>query len=67
MPVSYTHLDVYKRQVYTHVDRGALHVRYAEEADCISESPEDTSYLKPELILSIAKRPEPPFIRDTDS
>ena len=42
--------------VYTHVDRGALHVRYAEEAYCISESPEDTSYLKPE-----------PFIRDTDS
>ena len=41
--------------VYTHVDRGALHVRYAEEAYCISESPEDTSYLKPELILSIAK------------
>ena len=25
--------------VYTHVDRGALHVRYAEEAYCISESP----------------------------
>lgn len=34
--------------VYTHVDRGALHVRYAEEAYCISNSPEDTSYLKPE-------------------
>ena len=50
--------------VYTHVDRGALHVRYAEEAYCISESPEDTSYLKPELILSIEKRPEPLFIRD---
>lgn len=45
--------------VYTNVDRGALHVRYAEEAYCISSSPEDTSYLKPELILSIAKRPEP--------
>ena len=53
--------------VYTHVDRGALHVRYAEEAYCISESPEETSYLKPELILSIAKKTEPPFIRDTDS
>lgn len=38
--------------VYTHVDRGALHVRYAEEAYCISNSPEDTSYLKPELILA---------------
>ena len=42
--------------VYTHVDRGALHVRYAEEAYCISESSEDTSYLKPELILAIAKK-----------
>ena len=42
--------------VYTNVDRGALHVRYAEEAYCISSSPEDTSYLKPELILSIAKK-----------
>ena len=42
--------------VYTHVDRGALHVRYAEEAYCISNSPEDTSYLKPGLILAIAKK-----------
>ncbi|MDR0940304.1 MAG: acetyl-CoA carboxylase biotin carboxylase subunit [Mediterranea sp.] len=42
--------------VYTHVDRGALHVRYAEEAYCISRDPDDTSYLKPELILSIAKK-----------
>lgn len=41
--------------IYTHVDRGALHVRYAEEAYCISENAEDTSYLKPELILKIAK------------
>ncbi|WP_425885756.1 acetyl-CoA carboxylase biotin carboxylase subunit [Parabacteroides sp. ASD2025] len=42
--------------IYTHVDRGALHVRYAEEAYCISEDVADTSYLKPELILSIAKK-----------
>lgn len=42
--------------IYTHVDRGALHVRYAEEAYCISEGQSDTSYLKPELILSIAKK-----------
>ena len=42
--------------IYTHVDRGALHVRYAEEAYCISEDESDTSYLKPELILSIAKK-----------
>ena len=25
--------------IYTRVDRGALHVRYAEEAYCISDSP----------------------------
>lgn len=42
--------------IYTHVDRGALHVRYAEEAYCISDSPDDTSYLKPERILEIAKK-----------
>ena len=36
--------------IYTHVDRGALHVRYAEEAYCISEDEADTSYLKPVLI-----------------
>ena len=53
--------------VYTHVDRGALHVRYAEEAYCISESPEDTSYLKPELILSIAKRSPCFGLRQTKS
>lgn len=50
--------------IYTRVDRGALHVRYAEEAYCISDSPEDTSYLKPEKILQIAKRQELPSIRD---
>lgn len=60
-------MDISTVAVYTHVDRGALHVRYAEEAYCISNSPEDTSYLKPELILAIAKRPEPPFIRDMGS
>lgn len=42
--------------IYTLVDRGALHVRYAEEAYCISENPSDTSYLKPELIIEIAKK-----------
>ena len=47
--------------IYTRVDRGALHVRYAEEAYCISDSPEDTSYLKPEKILP--KRLGLPFIR----
>ena len=42
--------------IYTHVDRGSLHVRYAEEAYCISDDPDDTSYLKPEQILAIAKK-----------
>ena len=42
--------------IYTHVDRGALHVRYAEEAYCISEDEADTSYLKPDSILEIAKK-----------
>lgn len=42
--------------IYTHVDRGALHVRYAEEAFCISEDEGDTSYLKPDLIIAIAKK-----------
>ncbi len=41
--------------VYTHADRGSLHVRYADEAYCISDTLEDTSYLKPERILRIAK------------
>jgi len=42
--------------IYTHADRGALHVRYAEEAWCISKDESDTSYLKPEMILEIAKK-----------
>ena len=42
--------------IYTHADRGALHVRYAEEAYCISETKDDTSYLKPEKIIEIAKK-----------
>ena len=41
--------------VYTHVDRSALHVRYAEEAYCISDSPEDTSYLKPEFVRPLCR------------
>ncbi|MDR0893184.1 MAG: acetyl-CoA carboxylase biotin carboxylase subunit [Mediterranea sp.] len=49
-------MDISTVAVYTHVDRGALHVRYAEEAYCISSTPDDTSYLKPEQILAIAKQ-----------
>ncbi len=41
--------------VYTHCDRKAPHVRYANEAYCISDSDDDTSYLKPEKIIEIAK------------
>ena len=60
-------MDISTVAVYTHVDRGALHVRYAEEAYCISNSPEDTSYLKPELILAIAKKTGAAIIRDMGS
>lgn len=42
--------------VYTHVDRAAPHVRYANEAYCISDSDDDTSYLKPDKIIEIAKK-----------
>ncbi len=41
--------------VYTHCDRKAPHVRYANEAYCISDDDNDTSYLKPEKIIEIAK------------
>lgn len=49
-------MNVKTLAVYTKADRGAPHVRYADEAYCISENPEDTSYLKPELIVDIAKK-----------
>lgn len=42
--------------IYTHVDRGALHVRYAEEAYCISEDESDTSYLKPERFWRLPRK-----------
>lgn len=41
--------------IYTHADRKAPHVRYADEAYCISESETDTSYLKADKIIEIAK------------
>lgn len=53
--------------IYTHVDRGALHVRYAEEAYCISEDESDTSYIKPDAILAIAKKTGALSIRVTVS
>ncbi|MEC9493175.1 acetyl-CoA carboxylase biotin carboxylase subunit [Flexistipes sp.] len=41
--------------VYTHADRKAPHVRYADEAYCITESASDTNYLKMDKIIKIAK------------
>ncbi len=49
-------MDIGTVAVYTKADRGAPHVRYADEAYCISADDEDTSYLKPELIVKIAKK-----------
>lgn len=41
--------------IFTHADRKAPHVRYADEAYCITESESDTSYLKQDKIIGIAK------------
>lgn len=41
--------------IYTHADRLAPHVRYADEAYCVSEEEGDTSYLKEDKILALAK------------
>ena len=41
--------------IYTHADRLAPHVRYADEAYCITEDASDTSYLKQDKILKLAK------------
>lgn len=42
--------------VYTHADRLAPHVRYADEAYCITEDASDTSYLKQDKIIALAKK-----------
>jgi acetyl-CoA carboxylase biotin carboxylase subunit len=42
--------------IYTNADRKAPHVRYADEAYCISETETDTSYLKQDKIIEIAKK-----------
>ncbi|MDR2401073.1 MAG: acetyl-CoA carboxylase biotin carboxylase subunit [Deferribacteraceae bacterium] len=42
--------------IYTHVDRNARHVRYANESYCISDNIEDVSYLKADKIIEIAKK-----------
>ena len=42
--------------VYSEADRNALHVRYADEAIFIGESPASASYLNMDKIISAAKR-----------
>ena len=41
--------------VYSESDRGALHVRYADEAYSLSSGPSDETYLARDKILGIAK------------
>jgi len=40
--------------VYSEADRGALHVRIADEAYCIGEAPGSRSYLKGDTIIAVA-------------
>jgi acetyl-CoA carboxylase biotin carboxylase subunit len=42
--------------IYTHADRKAPHVRYADEAYCITADDHDTSYLKMDKIIELAKQ-----------
>ncbi len=42
--------------VYSDVDRGALHVSYADEAYRLGPGPATESYLRGDLILEVAKR-----------
>lgn len=42
--------------VYSEVDRGALHVRYADEAYLLGPAPSTESYLRIDRILEIAQR-----------
>jgi len=42
--------------VYSEADRGALHVRAADEAYCIGEAPGSRSYLKGDTIIAVAQR-----------
>lgn len=49
-------MNIKTAAIYTHVDRKAPHVRYADEAYCISDNKDDTSYLKEDRIIDIAKK-----------
>jgi acetyl-CoA carboxylase biotin carboxylase subunit len=40
--------------IYSEADRGALHVRLADEAHCVGEAPSSRSYLNQERILAVA-------------
>src|SRR6185369_16691705 len=42
--------------VYSEADRGALHVRAADEAYCIGEAPGSRSYLKGDTIIAVAHK-----------
>ena len=53
--VSYTHLDVYKRQVYSDADRDALAVRLADAAVHIGPAHATRSYLNAEALLAAAR------------
>jgi acetyl-CoA carboxylase biotin carboxylase subunit len=41
--------------VFSEADRGALHVRYADEAICIGPAPSNQSYLKSDKIIEACK------------
>ena len=42
--------------VYSTIDRGAPHVKFADEAVCIGEAPSNQSYLKGDKIIEVAKK-----------
>ena len=42
--------------VYSEVDRGSLHVRYADEAYCIGKATAAESYLRSDAILEVAQK-----------
>ncbi len=41
--------------IYSEADRGALHVRFADEAVCVGPPPSSASYLQAEKIITICK------------
>jgi acetyl-CoA carboxylase biotin carboxylase subunit len=49
-------LNIPSVAVFSEADRGAMHVRYADEAYCIGPSPAGESYLNIERIIEVSKR-----------